>query len=108
MNAPTRRLAPPVLPGDEFVLLLPRTDTERADQVATRIRASLTDANRAQPPLPLGLSTGVATAASGALPDAFTQADERMVTDTRARKIVSPAAALTGIHHRRQTTLDTA
>ena len=64
--------------GDEFVLLLPRTDTDVAERIAARILdAVCAQPFSGDPPLHLTLSIGVATA-SGELGNLLASADSRL------------------------------
>ena len=46
--------------GDEFVLLMPKTDRKNAKKLAERIHAEVNRYNSTKPELPLGLSVGLA------------------------------------------------
>ena len=68
--------------GDEFAVLLPRTDTAAMQQVVERLRKNLADYNHAHRGRSLSLSLGAATADKGSLlMDALRQADQRMYSD---------------------------
>jgi diguanylate cyclase (GGDEF)-like protein len=73
--------------GDEFAVLLPRTDSAMADQMLKRIRTALMEYNTKYPELPLQLSLGSSTVAQGKLVDAFRLADQRMYAEKAARKL---------------------
>jgi len=65
--------------GDEFVVILPDTDTATAEKVVGRIRSSLEEYSRAYPELPLGISLGWATANSAEeMANLFKKADDNM------------------------------
>jgi len=65
--------------GDEFVVILPGTDTTTAEKVAGRIRNNLEEYSRAFPALPLSISLGWATAKSAIeMEDLFKRADDNM------------------------------
>jgi len=69
--------------GDEFALLLLRTNEVKAQQVTSRIRFNVEKHNRDYPELPLSLSLGVATAPNKeqSLLETFSKADNRMCRD---------------------------
>ncbi len=90
--------------GDEFAVLLPKTDASTADQMLARIRDQLATHNAEQPDLPVRLSLGGATALASHLGDTFKLADARMYEDKSAHKQITEQArylsthdALTGI-----------
>jgi len=72
--------------GDEFALILPRTDPHVSERILTRIKENLAIHNTRFPGAPLQLSLGVATAQKENLLDAFKLADTRMYEDKRAHK----------------------
>lgn len=73
--------------GDEFCLLLPKTDEAAADVLVDRIRSCQERYNHATPTYPVHFSVGVATAIRGSdIPETFKQADTRMYTDKVMRK----------------------
>jgi diguanylate cyclase (GGDEF)-like protein len=72
--------------GDEFGVLLPRTDAATAAQMLARVQARLADSNANLAGLPVKLSLGAATAKQGKLTEAFVIADQRMYADKAARK----------------------
>jgi diguanylate cyclase (GGDEF)-like protein len=72
--------------GDEFAVLLPRTDAEMAAAMLVRIHGMLDEHNVRHPDLLLMLSLGVATAQPGRLAEAFVIADQRMYADKATRK----------------------
>ncbi len=65
--------------GDEFVVLLPETDSRAAGNVCCRIRDAIEQHNRQNPQLPLSISLGRATAAGKEeMADLFKRADDAM------------------------------
>jgi len=73
--------------GDEFAILLPSTDSTKAEQMLSRVREKLAEYNAVSPDLPVYLSLGVSTAEHGhLLAMAFTIADKHMYADKAARK----------------------
>jgi diguanylate cyclase (GGDEF)-like protein len=75
--------------GDEFAVLLPRTDSATAEHTFERVRAKLAEHNAMYPDLPIQLSLGTATAEKSDLAQAFKTADQRMYADKSARKTCS-------------------
>lgn len=69
--------------GDEFTVILPRTNESGAEKIARRIRQKVDHYNLHHNEMPLGLSLGVATARSAAtaLSDVYKQADNLMYQD---------------------------
>lgn len=72
--------------GDEFALILPKTDAHAAAQILARIRENLAKFNIERPHEPLRLSLGMATAMEGDLIEAFKLADAQMYEDKRAHR----------------------
>jgi diguanylate cyclase (GGDEF)-like protein/PAS domain S-box-containing protein len=73
--------------GDEFAVILPRTDAEQAGIVLKRIEDRLKFANLEPEKVPLCLSFGVATAEKGAsLRETLNRADDSMYRDKRIQK----------------------
>lgn len=73
--------------GDEFSLLLPKTDEEAALQVIRRIRSCQQRFNQANPAYAVHFSMGVATANRGSdIPQTFKHADAQMYADKMMRK----------------------
>ncbi len=72
--------------GDEFVVLLPKTDAGTAAQIVSRTRERIADHNRKYPDLPVEISLGMATAEQGRLEETFNLADKRMYIDKALRK----------------------
>jgi diguanylate cyclase (GGDEF)-like protein/PAS domain S-box-containing protein len=73
--------------GDEFVILLPHTDSETTENMLSRIRDKLNEHNIEHSDLPIQLSLGASTATMGGLMDAFHIADQHMYTNKAARKL---------------------
>lgn len=73
--------------GDEFAVILRRTDRETAEEVAERIIEAVRQDNAKHPDLPLSLSLGVAIAtdASQPLREVYAEADNAMYRDKLAR-----------------------
>jgi len=70
--------------GDEFIIILPRTDAETGKKIVGRIKKSIESYNRHQPgDLPLSLSIGLATADDSRcdLKKIFKEADDLMYRD---------------------------
>lgn len=73
--------------GDEFALLLPKTDEAAADQAVVRIRSCQERFNHAMPRYQVHFSVGVATAIRGSdIPETFKRADAQMYADKVMRK----------------------
>lgn len=73
--------------GDEFAVLLPRTDPAACEQMLERVRAKMQEHNLNNPQ-PVKFSIGAATADGGSLAAAFAAADSRMYQDKAVRKSV--------------------
>ena len=83
--------------GDEFVIILPRTDARAVEKVAARIAGAIEKDNREHPELPpLSISAGVATAgeAKSSLRDTYREADDAMYVNKLAKGGRSRAALL--------------
>lgn len=74
--------------GDEFAVLLPKTDLQAAEQMLMRVRAKLADQNISHFKWPVYLSLGVSTAENGRLMDAYSAADQLMYKDKATRKSI--------------------
>ncbi len=72
--------------GDEFVILLPQTNSATVEGTLARIRIKLYEHNVNFPDLPLNVSLGASTAVDGNIQEAFVIADKRMYEDKIARK----------------------
>ena len=74
--------------GDEFALILPRTDPAAAEIVARRLRDAIEDYNVMHPDLPISFSLGVATSIDGNKPldNTYREADDLMYKDKLYRK----------------------
>jgi diguanylate cyclase (GGDEF)-like protein len=73
--------------GDEYAVLLPRTDMDTARSLLARVRSKLAEQNTASPDLQAQLSLGTATASQGKLIETFNQADRAMYADKAVRKL---------------------
>ena len=72
--------------GDEFAVLLPRTDETAAAQILERLRAQIEHRNqRAQ--IPLLISLGIATSTQDHLERTFARADARMYAEKQQHKM---------------------
>ena len=67
--------------GDEFAVLLPKTNEATVAKIVTRTQAKIAEHNRLNPELPIRLSLGAFTAEKGKLEDAFIAADRRMYAE---------------------------
>jgi diguanylate cyclase (GGDEF)-like protein len=74
--------------GDEFAVLLPKTDLQAAEQMLMRVRAKMADQNISHFKWPVYLSLGVSTAENGRLMDAYSAADQLMYKDKAIRKSI--------------------
>lgn len=72
--------------GDEFAILLPRTDAATATEILARMKNKIAEFNAQQPNPPLSLSIGIATTEHGNLEETFRLADSRMYADKHQRK----------------------
>jgi diguanylate cyclase (GGDEF)-like protein len=72
--------------GDEFAVLLPRTDAATAAPMVSRVQTKLTEHSAKYPDLPVQLSLGASTAEQSRLVEAFIVADQRMYADKAMRK----------------------
>lgn len=73
--------------GDEFVVILPRTERQAALKVARRIKKRTAAHNSQFPHIPLSISVGVGTASSpGRLREGLDEADRAMYRDKVQRK----------------------
>ena len=80
--------------GDEFAVILEGADISVAEAAVQRLRDNLVVANLTRDRLPLGLSTGAATALKGAtLNAALRRADARMYADKVAHGIATAGRA---------------
>ncbi|MCW3489214.1 PAS domain S-box protein [Dethiobacter alkaliphilus] len=69
--------------GDEFFVILPKTDKESGEKVVKRIKDTFNMHNKERPDLPLNVSLGVATANDGSQPlkELIKKADDKMYRD---------------------------
>ncbi len=100
--------------GDEFAVLLPRTDRPTGNLILQRIRAQLEQHNFANPELPLSISLGLATAEEPqtSLEEIYKKADDRMYKDKLARRELTRSLAvdilLNALHQRDEKALEQA
>lgn len=94
--------------GDEFAVILPRTDQKTGDSILERMRASLLEHNQDNPDVLLSVSIGVATAfrQGESLEELFRRADDLMYRDklyrgasARSRLVNTLLAALSERDH---------
>jgi diguanylate cyclase (GGDEF)-like protein/PAS domain S-box-containing protein len=73
--------------GDEFIVLLPDTDSLAAERAISRIRENLDELNLVQREFTVSLSLGAATAITpGSINEAVRLADQRMYADKHAKR----------------------
>ncbi|MEI6290455.1 MAG: sensor domain-containing diguanylate cyclase [Chloroflexota bacterium] len=72
--------------GDEFSALLPRTDSQAAEKIASRIREELKKNNQLFPGTSINISLGLATAEHDSLAKTFTLADQKMYQEKTEHK----------------------
>jgi diguanylate cyclase (GGDEF)-like protein len=72
--------------GDEFGVLLPRTDADAMEKMIQRVRARLDEHNTLHPDLAVQLSLGSSTAVQCNLMEAFKEADRSMYQEKARRK----------------------
>jgi len=72
--------------GDEFAILLPKTNSKTTEQMLTRVRSNLAKHNAVHPNSPIQLSFGASTAEQGNLMKAFVIADQHMYENKAAHK----------------------
>lgn len=74
--------------GDEFAVLLPRTDAKTGEEIVQRIRLHIDGVGRGVKGLPLSVSIGEATAKdkTDSLEEAYQRADDLMYQDKLAKK----------------------
>ncbi|MBI9051802.1 MAG: diguanylate cyclase [Anaerolineaceae bacterium] len=73
--------------GDEFAVLLPRTDSVQADVILSRFQSKLIDHNASYPDSQLSLSIGAATTEEGQLGEGMITADKHMYAEKFAHKV---------------------
>jgi diguanylate cyclase (GGDEF)-like protein len=73
--------------GDEFAVLLPRTDSATADLILSRVHSFLSEQNALYADMQVNMSVGVSTAKQGGLAEAFIDADKKMYTEKALRKL---------------------
>ena len=67
--------------GDEFVILLPQTETEVAEQIGTRIEKACEGAKCGDIPITLGIGTATKNSINEKFEDVLSKADEKMYKD---------------------------
>ncbi len=72
--------------GDEFAVLLPRTDRSATTEAIARIKESLASYNATHEDCPLAISFGAATANTGPLSDTLKEADKRMYREKQVNQ----------------------
>lgn len=73
--------------GDEFAILLPNTDAEKAKQILNRFREKLSVFNKEHLHTPLNISLGLSTGNQDrSLSDVFREADNRMYAEKKKHK----------------------
>lgn len=72
--------------GDEFAILLPRTDAGTVEQMLSRVHAEIDEYNTKSSDLPVQLSLGAATAEQSNIAHAFVVADHQMYANKALRK----------------------
>jgi diguanylate cyclase (GGDEF)-like protein/PAS domain S-box-containing protein len=80
--------------GDEFALILPRTDREAAEELVARLRARIDQFNSKQQGLPISISIGfaVSPASESSLEETYKEADNAMYKDKLKRSQLARAA----------------
>jgi len=79
--------------GDEFAIILPRTDREAAEELVTRLRARIDQYNSQQHKIPISISIGLAVSAAkaGSLEETYKEADNAMYNDKLKRSLLARA-----------------
>jgi len=72
--------------GDEFAILLPKTDSVIVEQIKNRIYAKIAEFNRTSNTYAVEISVGVSTAERGSLRDSLVVADQHMYEEKARRK----------------------
>lgn len=96
--------------GDEFVLLMPRTNSAAGEEVLQRIRRGIEQYNLDHPGFPLSISLGLAVSTSDilSLEETYTLADSLMYRDKHCRseivRLQIVKALLTSLNERNYTT----
>ncbi len=80
--------------GDEFAVIIPKTDETSATKLLDRFHALIEQENQNHPELPaLGLSIGIATAENGMpLTELLREADRKMYHDKEMKRKISPSS----------------
>ena len=79
--------------GDEFAIILPRTDREAAEELVARLRARIDHYNNQQQEIPISISIGLAVspAKESALEETYKEADNAMYKDKLKRSKLARA-----------------
>lgn len=79
--------------GDEFAIILPRTDREAAEELVARLRARIEKYNNQQQEIPISISIGLAVspAKESALEETYKEADNTMYKDKLKRSQLARA-----------------
>ena len=72
--------------GDEFAIILPRTDEQTAEMICGRMRETLKEYNENNPNQPIWISYGYSTCERGDLKKTVVDADQRMYQNKAERK----------------------
>jgi diguanylate cyclase (GGDEF)-like protein len=72
--------------GDEFAILLPKTDAVIVEHIKNRIYSKVTEFNLTSNTYPVEISVGVSTAKGGSLKDSLVIADQHMYEEKARRK----------------------
>ena len=76
--------------GDEFFVILPKTNLENAKQVIVRLKQKISEYNRSHPQKKISLSVGAASSEFGntCLEDVLKQADQAMYYEKKKIRII--------------------
>ncbi len=79
--------------GDEFAIILPRTDREAAEELVARLRARIDHYNNQQQEIPISISIGLAVspAQESSLEETYKEADNAMYKDKLKRSQLARA-----------------
>jgi len=85
--------------GDEFAIILPRTEKESAKELVARLRAAIDNFNRDNEGMPISVSIGlaVATGSNRTLEEVFKEADNAMYKDKLQRSQLARAAIIASL-----------
>ena len=73
--------------GDEFAVILPKTDSTTANNILKRLYSILAAHNTKNPTIPIHISFGISTAEKGDLKNALKDADHNMYENKANRKL---------------------